>query len=376
MVDLAIIPQTPTRDIVLNDIERLDKELEQYFKNKLLVQPSLTRSLVSFQANKTRPVYRWYKFKEAFSANLVEYLFQHYGVIKGRIFDPFAGSGTTLFAASELGIDSDGIELLPIGQQIINAKKLLEEFTKNDFETLRRWVHSKPWKLEKTKEPLLELRITKGAYPEHTKDSIERYVGAYLQENTRVQAVLRLALLCVLEAISYTRKDGQYLRWDFRSGRKQGEKPFDKGEIVNFERAISEKISEILDDMQPVAKQSNFFPASSYQGKVQLYTGSCIEVMPELADNTYDAIITSPPYCNRYDYTRTYALELALLGVDEKELTDLRQEMLSCTVENRAKDLLVMNSSWAQVIDIVDRQKLLQLILRYLNEQKRKRPTE
>ena len=260
MVDLAIIPQTPTRDIVLNDIERLDKELEQYFKNKLLVQPSLTRSLVSFQANKTRPVYRWYKFKEAFSANLVEYLFQQYGVMTGGILDPFAGSGTTLFAASELGIDSDGIELLPIGQQIINTKKLLEEFTEDDFETLQHWIYSQPWKQSGKKETLLELHITKGAYPEHTKDSIERYVGAYLQENTKVQAVLRLALLCVLEAISYTRKDGQYLRWDFRSGRKQGEKSFDKGEIVNFERAISKKISEILDDMQPVAKQSNFFP--------------------------------------------------------------------------------------------------------------------
>src|SRR5690606_22314494 len=46
--------------------------------------------------------------------------------------------------------------------------------------------------------------------------------------------------------------------------------------------------------------------------------------------------ITSPPYCNRYDYTRTYALELAYLGVGE-DIYRLRQEQLSCTVENRSK---------------------------------------
>ena len=370
MVDLAVIPQTPSHDIIVDDIERLDEELERYFKNKIVVRSSLTRSLVSFQANKTRPVYRWYKFKEAFSASLVEYLFLQYGVIKGRILDPFAGSGTALFAASELGIDSDGIELLPIGQQIIDTKKILEKFTRNDFETLQRWVHFKPWKRAENKEHLLELRITKGAYPEDTKDSIEKYIGAYQQENTKVQAVLRLALLCILESISYTRKDGQYLRWDFRSGRKQSEKPFDKGEIIDFERAISEKIQEIIGDIQPIAKQSNLFPASVYQGEIRLYNGSCIEIMPTLKNNVYDAIITSPPYCNRYDYTRTYALELALLGIGEKELSGLRQEMLSCTVENRAKDLLVLNPLWSPVVDIVDRQRLLQSILKYLNEQK------
>ena len=370
MVDLAIIPQTLARDIILADIKRLDEELERYFKSKIVVRSSLTRSLVSFQDNKTRPIYRWYKFKEGFSAGLVEYLFEQNGVTKGRILDPFAGSGTALFAASELGINSDGIELLPIGQQIINTKQLLENFTSTDFDILHRWVHLQPWKQTKEKESLLELRITKGAYPEHTKESIEKYIGAYLQENSKVQSVLRLALLCVLESISYTRKDGQYLRWDFRSGRKQSEKPFDKGEILDFERAICEKIKEIINDIQPVSKQSNFLPTSSSHGAIHLYNGSCIEVIPALTDNIYDAIITSPPYCNRYDYTRTYALELALLGIGEKELTELRQEMLSCTVENRTKDLLVMNPLWAPVIDVVDKQKLLQCILKYLDEQK------
>ena len=47
-------------------------------------------------------------------------------------------------------------------------------------------------------------------------------------------------------------------------------------------------------------------------------------------------MITSPPYANRYDYTRTYALELAYLGVQER-IFDLRQDLLSCTVENRSK---------------------------------------
>ncbi len=362
-----------TEDSSLNEIERLDKELECHFKEQLLVQLSLTRSLVSFQANKSRPVYRWYKFKEGFSASLVEHLFQKYRVTKGSILDPFAGSGTALFTASELGIDSDGIELLPIGQQIINTKKLLEtELTANDFEILQRWAKSPISVHPENLVHLIELRITKGAYPVTTRELIEKYLGACRQENIRVQTVLRFALLCVLESISYTRKDGQYLRWDYRSGRQQGEIPFNKGEILSFEQAISNKIHEILSDLQPDTKQASFFTMPSSQGNVRLFDGSCLRVMPTMAADIYDAIITSPPYCNRYDYTRTYALELALLGTDEKEISRLRQELISCTVENRAKDLLKINPRWTQAICIADEQRLLKSILKYLDDQKSK----
>jgi DNA modification methylase len=370
--DSIALPKTPTaQNISLRDIEQLDQELQQHFKSKFLVQQSLTRALVSFQANKTRPVYRWYKFKEAFSAVLVEYLFQRYEINAGKILDPFAGSGTALFTASQLGVDADGIELLPIGQQIIAAKKQLDsELTNADLATLRRWATSRVWEQSSNRIALSELRITKSAYPEETKTAIEKYVGAYQQESKHVQTVLRLALLCVLESVSFTRKDGQYLRWDYRSGRKQGKKPFDKGEIQEFGRAVSEKINEILDDLQPVQQQSSFLPTASSQGAIQLYSGSCLEVLPTLADKTYDAIVTSPPYCNRYDYTRTYALELALLGTDEPGLVQLRQTMLSCTVENRAKDLLKINPQWTHALDIADSQELLQAILKYLDDQK------
>ncbi len=48
-------------------------------------------------------------------------------------------------------------------------------------------------------------------------------------------------------------------------------------------------------------------------------------------------VVTSPPYANRYDYTRTYALELAWMGVEQAGFSALRQKMLSATVENRGK---------------------------------------
>jgi len=357
--------------IALSEIDALDRDLAQHFKSKFVLQPLLTRSLVSFQANKTRPVYRWYKYKEAFSASLVEYLFERYSISGGLVLDPFAGSGTTLFAASEMGVDAEGIELLPIGRQIITTKKLLEsDFTAVDFARLKYWSIERPWVQSEIRYPLPELRITKGAYPEQTLDAIEKYCGAWKQENERVQTVLRFALLCVLESVSFTRKDGQYLRWDYRSGRRQGQKPFDKGPILNFEQAICAKIDEIVQDLQGDKVQLELFPTESRAGNIRLHEGSCLEIMPTLPDASYDAVITSPPYCNRYDYTRTYALELALLGVNEQELIQLRQQMLSCTVENRAKDLLKINPRWLSAVTAADEQTLLQAILKYLDDQK------
>ncbi len=360
-----------TAECGLSEIEHHNQELFQHFKDKLVLQTSLSRSIVSFQANKTRAVYRWYKYKEAFSASLIEHLLHKYNINKGRILDPFAGSGTALFVANAQGMIADGIELLPIGQQIIVTKKLLEsEFTEADFNTLKKWLKDQPWKQSKIRSLIQELRITRGAYPERTREAIEKYLGACQQENKQVQAVLRFALLCVLESVSYTRKDGQYLRWDYRSGRQVGKKPFDKGLILDFEEAVSNKIEEIIHDLRPKQKQLGFFHNENLEGSISLYEDSCLEIMLTLPDSIYDAIITSPPYCNRYDYTRTYALELALLDIDEKGLSKLRQQMLSCTVENREKDLLRINPRWETAISAADQQELLQSILKYLYDQK------
>jgi DNA modification methylase len=64
--------------------------------------------------------------------------------------------------------------------------------------------------------------------------------------------------------------------------------------------------------------------------------GNTMLILPTLEADQFAGVITSPPYCNRYDYTRTYALELVYLGEGEK-IGELRQSLLSCTVENRSK---------------------------------------
>jgi DNA modification methylase len=348
-------------------IEKLDSQLTTHFHKQLYVHRSLTRQLVSFQGNKERPAFRWYKYKEAFSAPLIDYLLARYDITKGAILDPFAGAGTALFVAADAGLNADGIELLPIGQEIVRTRLLIRKLKPEHFQRLKQWLDPSTWKKHRASRKIPELRITAGAYPPRTAEQIEKYISAIDREPKEVRVVLRFALLCVVEAVGYTRKDGQYLRWDYRSGRRQGAKRFDKGRIYEFEPSISAKIAEILNDISSGSLRIDLFARSGPQGKVTLIPSSCLEILPKIKANSYSAIITSPPYCNRYDYTRTYALELALLGADEQQISSLRQEMLSCTVENRAKDLLSINPKWSTAIKAADHQGLLQAILSYLD---------
>lgn len=359
----------------INQISELDKKLENQFQDIMHIDNTLNRQIVSFQANKKIPFYRWYKYKEGFSADLVINYITKYGIEKAKkVLDPFAGSGATLFAASDLGIDSIGIELLPIGQELIKSRNLLlNNYSDSDFNRLIFWKEQKPWINQKDHINYNVLKITNGAYSEENSVLIQKYLSCIKNENSKIQEVLLLALFCILENISFTRKDGQYLRWDQRSGRCVGARPFDKGEIKQFNNAISDKLEEIISDSKGLNVNSLFdsLKPSIQKGAIQIIGGSCLVELQNIKENTVDLVITSPPYCNRYDYTRTYALELAMLGIDEKGLLSLRQEMLSCTVENREKDLLAINSDWETPLKIAQDHELLQKIISYLEYKKK-----
>lgn len=362
-----------TTEELLEKIRVEDDALHNRYLANLQVNDKLDRTLVSFQANKSRSENRWCKYKEGFSYDLVLYVLKHFGINDGNVLDPFAGSGTTLFVASDLGIDSVGIELLPNSIELIRARELLRNGKSEPIvKGLREFRDSCIWRSEGGHKPFNHLRITKGAFPPETEVELERYLFEIGEVGDAVlRRILSFALMCILEDISYTRKDGQYLRWDTRSGRCWGKKPFIKGEISPFTPAIRAKINEIINDitqeqlplLEPVKTQN--------LGKIELLEGSCLDLLPTLQSERFNLVMTSPPYCNRYDYTRTYALELAALGVGEDEIRSLRQTMLSCTVENKEKAELGGKTSpnlYRQAIDAFESQELLSLIRAYLNE--------
>jgi DNA modification methylase len=360
------------KEALLLGIRAAEDCLTRRFANVLELNCSLDRMLVSYQANKSANGHRWYKYKEAFSAPLVRYLFNKLDLKAGRVLDPFAGSGTTLFTASDLGIDAVGIELLPNSVETIEVRKILRRLPVSPMAAaILEFKDGLVWRTPGPSKPFPHLRITSGAFPQHN----EVQLGRYLYEVDRIsnddlRKVLSFAALCVLEAISYTRQDGQYLRWDDRSGRHVGKKPFSKGPILDFTEAITTKLEQIATDISYNRRLFLEDLPTEYQGRIELLNGSCLDVLPSLEAGTFDGLVTSPPYCNRYDYTRTYALELAMLGVNELQIRSLRQAMLSCTVENREKDELfagVRRAGLGRAIAAFESQELLSLILGYLD---------
>ncbi len=349
-------------------VEEARCALEKRYKDKLRVNPELNRMLVSFQGNKKQPGYRWYKFKEGYSSALVSYYLDYLSVRRGKVLDPFAGSGTSLFTVAEHNLSATGIELLPVCREIMEARKIALDSKnhKQILEIIGLWISKRPWNKEGRPGRLPHLKITLDAFSENTEQKIYIYLDALKRLGQVEQKILRFALMCVLEEVSFTRKDGQYLRWDYRSKRSTGGKQFDKGVIKEFDQAITAKLEEIYADLQMISAEKR--PNS--MEKINIISGSCLDEVPQLRKDQFELIITSPPYCNRYDYTRTYALELMTLGIDEEQIRALRQTMLTCTVENREKkDLMTKFSKkiYASAHQTYHSQVCLKHILAYLD---------
>lgn len=308
-------------------------ELHARFADRLVVNPFLTRKLVSFQASKATPFYRWLKYKEAFSPELVDHLFDCLDIARRKnasVLDPFAGTGTVLSRASAREWRATGIELLPVGVRALRARFVADRVDLATFHRVVDQVASLDWDKPKPAWVFPHLRITQGAFSPTTESHMSaflRFVDQVEDEDARF--LCWFACLSVLEEVSFTRKDGQYLRWDSRSGRTLG-KAFDKGPIAPFKSAVRARLADFLQDL----RQHN---SGDFSRHAELIEGSCLRELPGLPEASCDVVVTSPPYCNRYDYTRTYALELAFCGCGEHSLKRLRQTLLSATVENKSK---------------------------------------
>ncbi len=304
--------------------------LYERFASRIEVGDHLSRKLVSYQGNKRTPGLRWLKYKEGFSAGLVKGLLEQ--APAKSVLDPFSGTGTTALTAGSMGIPGTGIEIMPIGNLAARAiaaaanglepKRLAraaravgEAISQSDYDESFLFPH---------------VPITKSAFPEETEKDLAKarqFIAGV--SDTALSEILTLACVSVLEEISYTRKDGQFLRWDPQSGRNVSQR-LHKTSVPTLGEALGRRLTEIAADVPALKRQ--------YGGvSAEFIDGSSLTELRHLPAESFDAVVTSPPYANRYDYTRTYALELAYLGYTEDRFKELRQSLLSATVENRSK---------------------------------------
>lgn len=319
-------------------------ELESRYSSIIEATDRFTRKTVSFQGNKVATLHSWFKYREGFSAELVELLLEEFGIKSGdMILDPFAGSCTTLLQAKMLGINAVGIDILPYCHWAWEAKTRAYHYDLKEMARLRNLIATQEPPSSNISFP--HITITETAFSKEIEGELMNYTSWFptLQVSTDAKLLVNALLMSILEDISFTRKDGQYLRWDSRAGKIQarndvrsanGSKPFrgiDKGRIPSVREVLLRKLDSVIRDLRKL--QSDPPLSHSTQTLIQ---GNTLLQLPEMAEDTVSAVITSPPYANRYDYTRTYALELAFLNIQEG-IFDLRQNLLSCTVENRPK---------------------------------------
>jgi hypothetical protein len=275
------------------------------------------RQLVTYVPNKKLPLYNWFKYKEGFSRELAVRLFKEFAVQKDEIvFDPFVGCGTTLLAGREFGIQGVGVDILPTSVFVAKAK--LKNWP--DIEALLKVVQklmATPFREPKTKFPdvrIINLAFTKQVQREllFFKEEIETYPEP-------VRDFLLLGLLSILENVSSTSKDGQFLRLVEKN-------------IPLVRDALREVLTKMIHDLSEIR---TFGPTG--KAKIFVKKGDAREMcLPERYIGNISAIITSPPYLNRYDYSRTYALELCLLTVkSHKDMVSVRHSLLRSHVESR-----------------------------------------
>ena len=336
------------------------------FADRITVNYDLTRRLVSYQGNKIASGFRWMKYKEGFSAQLVKYFLDMGG--KGDVLDPFSGIGTTALTASHKGLRATGIEIMPVGNLAAKAftavasgisSRRLADVSSGLLDHLDTGVAD-------TKHAFPHVRITYGAFPPRAEEDIAKARGfiAGLPDDD-LATVLTMACITAIEEVSYTRKDGQYLRWDPRSGRTKSTR-LDKGALPTLIEVLQRRLREIAEDLPAI--QRNYTGPSP-----RFIEGSCLTELKTLSTGEFNTVVTSPPYANRYDYTRTYALELAYLGYDDERFKALRQALLSATVENRSKRAYLertygASGGMAQLLEMVDGNAALNEVLTILQE--------
>lgn len=262
-----------------------------------------------------KPIHRWYVFPHSFTSELVHALIEDWGLTPNdRILDPFVGAGTTLLAAKERRIPATGYDLSPLA--ILAARvKVTNHSSERLTELWSRLVQQiQPAQWNGTSQQYADL--VHRALPGKLLGAFEALDRAIMRlEAAQIERdFFRLALLSTIPEYSSAIATGGWLKWVRR-----------RKSISTLPEAFTKHVNVMLED----TKLSTTSRRSSWRAEQ-----TDARSLPD-AGGTYSAVITSPPYPNRHDYTRVFGVELMFAFLDWEGTRQLRYQSFHSHPESR-----------------------------------------
>ena len=244
-----------------------------------------------------------------------------------QVFDPFAGSGTTLIAAEQCGVESLGIDPHPFVARVAQAKlayrSVPSEYLERASKALANARSGSPF------QPLNSYpALIRKCYTDEALAQLDRLRQATESTNDDSDSarLVWLTLVSILRPTSHVgTANWQYLLPSQRKARIQA--PF-----VAFEGMMH-------------TVHADMCATNDLNGPRAAFNVDDARFCDSVTAGRFNLVITSPPYPNNYDYADATRLELAFFGEIERwrDLHEsVRQYLLrSCTqhVPDKSVDL-------------------------------------
>ena len=277
------------------------------------------RNTTTFSDNMRLPVHRWFRYSAGFSAGWVTSEVQRLGA--ERVFDPFAGSGTTLLAAQSAGAESAGTEIHPFVAEVARAK--LQWTADPDLLRAKATIVLQAGRTLSPDGGAVSL-LTAKCFPLPVLRSLLglRDAIALSNEGSAVDQLLWLALVGILRKCSPVGT----AQWQYvlpQKSKAKSAEPFAAFQLV---------IEQMAADMREQQQIQPHPPAADFHE---------VDVRDPLPvdDGWADLIVTSPPYANNYDYADAARLEMTFLGdvTSWGDLKPLREKLIRSSSQQMAR---------------------------------------
>ncbi|MBI3468604.1 MAG: DNA methyltransferase [Planctomycetes bacterium] len=268
-----------------------------------------------------RPAHEWYRFVLSFPPHLVREYLTRFGLgSKHCVLDPFCGTGTTLVECKKLGVPSVGIEANPVAHFASSTKSNWQIDPEQLWIEANLIAEAATNELVATGVAACTARFANGSRSRTRAGTIKLRTlppdCASLLLGTSISPLPLHKTLTLLECIR-TSSTPAFLNHELLALAKvavQSASNLHFGPEVGVgpPKHDAEVVSTWLAEMSTICADLRTLQANGTP--VVVHCGDSREVLRFLEPKSVDAVITSPPYPNEKDYTRTTRLESVLLG--------------------------------------------------------------